>query len=191
MKVYNYGWKPDWVHSFYSPLEPTPPSCTTSCWYWLFAWINPAEPTWWTGDTSNSTWLCCDVQARRSYLPGIRESNCTRVNFIIIRSNGIKRLCKDSSSGKRKRTAAPRPTLCPTPVSAKSWANITNGALVQTLLINGAGRPGHQELTKQTRHGVSRYSFIPSVFSLGCECSAVWVRSMLHWGRLRSLHTGI
>lgn len=97
--------------------------------------------------------------------------------------------CKDSSLGERKQSAGLLPALCPTAVSAKSGANITNESLVQTLLINGAERPGHKELTKQTRHGVSLYSFIPSVFSLGRERSVVWVRSMLHRGQLRCIHT--
>lgn len=95
--------------------------------------------------------------------------------------------CKVSSLGERKQSAGP--ALCPTAVSAKSRANITNEPLVQTLLINGAERPGHKELTKQTRHGASLYSFIPSVFSLGRERSVVWVRSMLRWGQLRRIHT--
>ena len=69
-----------------------------------------------------------------------------------------------------------------TALSLKPWVNITNYPLVQTLLINGAGRPGLRELTKQTRHGALLYLSIPGVFLQGCERLVVWVRSMAHRG---------
>lgn len=95
------------------------------------------------------------------------------------------------SLDQRKQTADLLPTLCPTALSPKPWANITNYSLVQTLLINGAGRPGLRELTKQTWHGVLLYIFIPSVFLWGCERLVVWVRSMAHCGLLSSITTAV
>lgn len=80
--------------------------------------------------------------------------------------------------GQRKQTVDLLPTLCPIALSPKPWANITNYPLVQTLLINGTGRPGLRELTKQTWHGALLYISIPSVFLQGCERLVVWVRSM-------------
>lgn len=88
------------------------------------------------------------------------------------------------SLDQRKQTADLLPTLCPTVLSPKPWANITNYSLVQTLLINGARRPGLRELTKQTWHGVLLYISVPSV-SL-CEHLVVWVGSMAHCGLLSS-----
>lgn len=85
-----------------------------------------------------------------------------------------------------KQTADLLPTLCPTALSPKPWANITNYSLVQTLLINGARRPGLRELTKQTWHGVLLYISVPSVSLWGWEHLVVWVGSMAHCGLLSS-----
>lgn len=90
------------------------------------------------------------------------------------------------SLDQRKQTADLLPTLCPTALSPKPWANITNYSLVQTLLINGARRPGLRELTKQTWHGVLLYISVPSVSLWGCEHLVVWVGSMAHCGLLSS-----
>lgn len=127
------------------------------------------------------------LQTRHNYISGKMET----FKLFFVNHNTIANVahCKDSGLGERKQSAGLLPTLCPTAVSEKSGANITNEPLVQTLLINGAERPGHKELTKQTRHAVLLYSFIPSVFSLGRERSVVRVRSMLRWGQLRSIHT--
>lgn len=111
---------------------------------------------------------------------GIRSGTfCLHFHHNMIKCNHVVNVASDFRFGDGKQRAGLLPALCPTAVSAESGANITNEPLVQTLLINGAERPGRKELTKQTRHGVSLHSFIPSVFSLGRERLVVWVRSML------------